>query len=224
MCRLCCQNAVGDKSIAIYNSIDYNGDKKEVIKIITKICHIIVNFFIRKNIFPEEHREVYQYGFELWVSSAIGILIVLAIGIISGRCLESIIFYIVFCFTRLFSGGFHAPTYLLCKITLAAVLLSVLAFDWLLCGIVEYYWYVLYLYSFIIICRFAPVENSNKRLTEHEKVRSKVICIVELMIWLLVMLLLNSLNSKLYHIVVLTLFSVANLMLLGIVYERRKKQ
>ena len=195
-----------------------------MIEIITKFCHIIVNFFIRQKIFPEEQGEIYQYGFELWVSSVIGILTVLMIGIISGRFWESVIFYIVFCFTRLFSGGFHAPTYLLCKIIFATVLLLVLALDWLLCDIVHYYWYILYFYSFIIICRFAPVENSNKKLTEHEKVRSKVICIVELMICPLVMLLLNSLNSELYHIVALTLFSVANLMLLGIFYERSKKQ
>lgn len=193
-----------------------------MIEIITKFCHIIVNFFIRKNIFPEEQRDVYQYGFELWVSSALGILIVLAIGIISGKFWESVIFYIVFCFTRLFSGGFHAPSYLLCKITLAFVLILVLALDWLLYDITEYYWYVLYLYSFIIICRFAPVENHNKELTESEKVRSKVICIAEMMIYPFVMLLFNRLNSGLYHIVALTLFFVANLMLLGIFYERRK--
>lgn len=195
-----------------------------MIEIITKFCHIIVNFFIRKNIFPEEQREIYQYGFELWVSSIIGILIVLAIGIISGRFWESIIFYIVFCFTRLFSGGFHATTYLLCKITFASVLILILVMDWIFCGIVEYYWYLLYLYSFIIVCRFAPVENSNKELTKHEKTRSKVICIVEMMIWLSVMFLFKKLNSDLYHIVALTLFFVANLMLLGILYERRKKQ
>lgn len=204
--------------------INYNDDKKEVIEIITKFCHIIVNFFIRKKIFPEEERDIYQYGFELCVSSVIGILIVLGIGLISGRFWESVIFYIVFCFTRLFSGGFHAPTYLLCKLTFASVFILVLALDWLFCGIVEYYWYVLYLYSFIIICRFAPVENSNKKLTEHDKVRSKVICIVEMMICPFVMLLFYKLNSELYHIVALTLFFVANLMLLGIVYERRKNQ
>lgn len=195
-----------------------------MIEIITKFCHVIVNFFIRKNIFPEEHRDIYQYGFELWVSSALGILIVLAIGIISERFWESVIFYIVFCFTRLFSGGFHAPTYLLCKITFASVLILVLVLDWLFCDIVWYYLYVLYIYSFIIICRFAPVENRNKKLTKHETVRSKVICIVEMMICPLVMLLFNNLNSELYHIVALTLFFVANLMLLGIFYERRKKQ
>ena len=195
-----------------------------MIKIITKFCQIIVNFFIRKNIFSEEQREIYQYGFELWVSSAIGILMVLAIGIISGKFWESVVFYIVFCSIRLFSGGFHAPTYLLCKITLAAVLILVLVLDWLLGGIADYYWSILYLYSLIIVCRFAPVENHNKKLTKHEKVRSKIISIVEMMICPFVMLLFNSLNSELDHIVALTLFFVANLMLLGIIYERRKKE
>lgn len=195
-----------------------------MIEIITKFCHIIVNFFICKNIFPEEQREIYQYGFELWVSSVIGILIVLAIGIISGKFWESIVFYIVFCFTRLFSGGFHAPTYLLCKITFGTVLILVLFLDWLLCNITEFYWYILYFYSLIIVCTFAPVENHNKTLTELEKIRSKVISIVEMVIWLAVMLLFKSFESGLYHIVALTLFFVANLMLIGIFYERRKRQ
>lgn len=195
-----------------------------MIEIITKFCHIIVNFFICKNIFPEEQREIYQYGFELWVSSVIGILIVLAIGIISGKFWESIVFYIVFCFTRLFSGGFHAPTYLLCKITFASVLILVLVLDWLLCGITEFYWYILYFYSLIIVCTFAPVENHNKTLTELEKIRSKVISIVEMVIWLAVMLLFKSFESGLYYIVALTLFFAANLMLIGIFYERRKRQ
>lgn len=195
-----------------------------MIEIITKFCHIIVNFFIRKNIFSEEQRYIYQYGFELCVSSVIGILMVLGIGLISGRFWESIIFYIVFCFTRLFSGGFHAPTYLLCKITFGTVLILVLVLDWLLCNITEFYWYILYFYSLIIVCTFAPVENHNKPLTELEKIRSKVISIVEMVIWLAVMLLFKSFESELYHIVALTLFFVANLMLLGIFCERRKKK
>lgn len=195
-----------------------------MIEIITKLCHIIVDFFIREKIFSEEQRELYQYGFELCLSSMIGIVIVLVIGIISGKLWESAVFYMVFCFTRLFSGGFHAPTYLLCKISFSAVLMSVLVLNWLFCGIEEYYWYTLYLYSLIIVCRFAPVENHNKPLTDREKVRSKIICILEMVIWLAVMLLFKCLNSELYHIVALTLFFVANLMLLGISYERRKKQ
>ena len=195
-----------------------------MIEITEKLCHSIVDFFIKEKIFSEEQRDIYQYGFELCVSSVISIAVVLAIGIISGKFLESVVFYIVFCFTRLFGGGFHAPTYLLCKITFISVLLAVLALDWLLGDIADFYWYILYFYSLIIVCCLAPVENHNKPLTEREKVRNRIFCIIEMVIWLAVMLLLSGIDSKLYHIVALTLFFVANLMPIGKLYERRKMQ
>lgn len=189
---------------------------------IAKLSRIIADFFIRQKVVPEEQREVYEYGFELSISSVIGILIVLAIGLVSNRFWESVVFYTVFCFTRLFTGGFHASTYLRCKITFAGVLVAVLAADWLLKGIESYYWFVLHFYSLIIVCQFAPVENPNKELSERKKVKCKVISIVAMTVWLAVMFLFRVLNSELYHIVALTLFCVANLMLLGIHQERRK--
>lgn len=114
---------------------------------IAKLSRIIADFFIRQKVVPEEQREVYEYGFELSISSVIGILIVLAIGLVSGRFWESVVFYIAFCFTRLFTGGFHAPNHLLCKVTLGGVQLAVLLADWLLKGIESYYWFVLHFYS-----------------------------------------------------------------------------
>ena len=189
---------------------------------ITKLSHIIADFFIRQKVVPEEQREVYEYGFELCISSVIGILIVLAIGLVSGRFWESVVFYIVFCFTRLFTGGYHAPNHLLCKVTFAGALLAVLAADWLLKEIESYYWFILHFYSLIIVCQFAPIENPNKELSERQKVRCKVISIIAMAVWLAVMFLFRYLNSELDHIVALTLFCIANLMLLGIHKGRRK--
>lgn len=84
---------------------------------IAKLSRIIADFFIHQKVVLEEQREVYEYGFELSISSVIGIIIVLSIGLISEKFWESVIFYIVFCFTRLFTGGYHASNHLLCKIT-----------------------------------------------------------------------------------------------------------
>lgn len=191
---------------------------------IAKLSRIIADFFIRQKVVPEEHREVYEYGFELSISSVIGILIILAIGLVSRRFWESIVFYIVFCFTRLFTGGYHAPNHTLCKVTFAGALLAVLAADWLLNEIESYYWFVLHFYSLIIVCQFAPIENPNKEMTDRQKVKCKVISIVAMAVWLAVMFLFRYLNSELDHIVALTLFCVANLMLLGIHKERRKPE
>ncbi len=189
---------------------------------IAKLSQIIADFFIRQKVVPEEQREICEYGFELSISSVIGIIIVLAVGLISGKFWESIVFYIVFCFTRLFTGGFHAPNHLLCKVTFTVALLLVLTADWLLSGIENYYWFILHLYSLVIVCQFAPIENSNKELSERQKVRCKIIAIIAMAVWLAVMFLFRSLDSELDHIVALTLFCVSNLMLLGYYYERRK--
>lgn len=190
-------------------------------QMIAKLSHIIADFFIRQKVVPEEQREVYEYGFELSISSVIGILIVLAIGFISRRFWESVVFYMVFCFTRLFTGGYHAPNHLLCKIIFTGALLAVLVTDWLLKEIESYYWFVLHFYSLVVVCWLAPIENANKELTKRQKVKCKVIAIIAMAVWLAVMFLFRYLNSELDHIVALTLFSVANLMLLGNHIERR---
>lgn len=142
---------------------------------LTNLCQIIVDFFIKEDIVSEEQRDVYQYGVELSISTLIGLFIVLAIGVLSRRFTESVIFYIVFCLTRAFCGGFHAHSHLLCKVTFICILILVLIMDLVLDNIEIYYWFVLYLYSLIIVCAFAPVENPNKELTSYDKKRCKII-------------------------------------------------
>lgn len=188
---------------------------------ITKLCHVIADFFIKENIIDEDQREIYKYGFELIISSIIGILIVVLIGVVSGNLLQCIIFYVVFCFTRLFCGGYHASSHLLCKLSFTAVLLMVINLNWLLKEIPNYYWFVLYLYCFIIMCCFSPIENPNKPLTYEQQKRGRRISIIEMLIWFAVICILHKFECELYHIIVLTLFFVATLMLLALFIKWR---
>lgn len=64
---------------------------------LTKLSQIIVDFFVKEDVVSEEQREIYQYGIELSVSTLMGLFIVLAIGVLSRRFTECVIFYIVFC-------------------------------------------------------------------------------------------------------------------------------
>ena len=189
---------------------------------LTKLSQIIVDFFVKEDVVSEEQLEIYQYGIELSVSTLMGLFIVLAIGVLSRRFTESVIFYIVFCLTRAFCGGFHAHSHLLCKVTFICVLILVLVMDLVLYNIEIYYWFVLYLYSLTLVCAFAPVENPNKRLTSYDKKRCEIISIIFMVVWLVAMILFYSFGSELYHIVALTLFFVANLMLLGKYNKRRE--
>ncbi len=191
---------------------------------LTNLCYVIVDLFIRGNIVSEEQREIYQYGVELVISSLIGLFLILVIGLLSGNFIESVIFYTVFCSTRMFCGGFHAHSHLLCKATFVGAFILVIVIDLVLNNIESFYWFIIYIYCLIIVCAFAPVENSNKTLTTNDVKRCKSISFILMMIWLTVMFLLYIFGSELYHIVALTLFFIANLMLLGKQSEGRKSR
>lgn len=191
---------------------------------LTNLCYVIVDLFIRENIVSEEQREIYQYGVELVISSLIGLFLILVIGLLSGNFIESVIFYTVFCSTRMFCGGFHAHSHLLCKATFVGAFILVIVIDLVLNNIESFYWFIIYIYCLIIVCAFAPVENSNKTLTTNDVKRCKSISFILMMIWLTVMFLLYIFGSELYHIVALTLFFIANLMLLGKQSEVRKSR
>ena len=190
---------------------------------ITKLCHVIATFLINEKIIDDDHKEIYEYGLELCVSTLIGVLVTVSLGLLLDTLLETLTFYIVFCFTRFFCGGFHARCYFTCKLTFVAILVFVIVSDYLVSGIADYFWFIIYFYSLVIVCGFAPVENPNKTLTKQEKHRSKIISITEMGIWFVVMCIMYIVDCNLYHIVALTLFFVATLMLLGIYCERRAK-
>ena len=188
---------------------------------IAKLSRIIADFFIRRKVITEEQREAYEYGFELGISALIEIIITLAIGLISRMFWESVVFYIVFSFTRLFTGGFYAPKCYLDKLLFAAIMMIAMIADWLLQQIEDYYWFVLHFYSLVIVCEFAPINDPGMELSRCERARLKVISIIIMTVWLAVMLLFRHLNSELDHIVALGLFCVSNLMLLEIYYRRK---
>ena len=62
--------------------------------------------------------DVYVYGIELTLSSLAGMLVVLFMGLISGFLIESIIFMISLSIIRIYSGGYHARSYLKCNLLL----------------------------------------------------------------------------------------------------------
>lgn len=70
--------------------------------------------------------DVYIYGFELLVSSVIETISLLLIGLLTGKLIDTIIFIISFSSIRVFSGGYHANSYLKCFIVTVAYYLLVL--------------------------------------------------------------------------------------------------
>ena len=123
----------------------------------------------RKIIKPELH-EVYVYGTELVLSFIFTVLAVLIAGLIAGHIISSLVFLTVFILLRRFTGGYHANSYLKCKLVTVSVFLGSL----LASAMIDVNWWmfvILTIVGNIIIHYFAPVENVNKPLDDGEKKR-----------------------------------------------------
>lgn len=145
-------------------------------------------FFDEKDQYP---KEVYIYGIELTISSALGSLTILLIGVISGYIIESFIFMTGLTSVRIFTGGYHADTYLKCNIvTLIAAVFSVISY-WLIREFVMYSVTEVILSAagsalLITIYLFCPVANKNKPVPEEDKKKLKVISLAIVLIGMVV--------------------------------------
>lgn len=91
-----------------------------MIKIITFLGKSISHFYAKK-VIAEQEVEVYQYGFEILISTTLGLLITMAIGIVLNMFFVSILYYVIFVMVRQWTGGYHADSYLKCNITFAGI-------------------------------------------------------------------------------------------------------
>lgn len=80
----------------------------------TRIIQKTVNYWISEEIVDNLDRDIYEYGFELILSSAINIFVILITGIFVGRLFESIVLLSVVIPLQSCGGGFHAKTHLRC--------------------------------------------------------------------------------------------------------------
>ena len=193
---------------------------------ITTMSRKIADFLVREKTIEKEYLEVYVYGIELCLSSIISILLLIFTSIILNRVIEGFLFYIIFCVTRLFCGGYHAKSYAGCKMVFLTALVVVLILNEMPQEIFSNLWLILWSYYALVVLGFAPVENENKPLEETEKKKYKIISILLSFFWLALEGLLYVLHSKYLRIIPITLALIATVMLWEInkkILERRGK-
>ncbi len=167
--------------------------------------------------------EVYIYGFETAISSVLNLVLVLCCGIAIGNILASIIYLFVFIFFRLFTGGYHATSYLRRNITIAVSFLLAYALYRTLTGlntdikILE----AILLADALPIILFAPVKNTRKELTP-DKIRK--FWMLSIVIYICLSGL--SLTAVLFEIkygtlMIVTLSTVSVMILMEIFMQRR---
>lgn len=178
-------------------------------KVATKICRN----FAKQGIIPKEYEEVYAYGLELVLSFIFSTLAILFIGILLNALDIAIIFLTVFIALRRFTGGYHAPTYLRCKLTTIGIYIAVT----ILCtylNIPLFAYLPLLMLGLYIILRYGPIENIYKPLTPDKKKRNKYIAICMFLMLSLSGSVIHLLNQKLSNAIYYTLGLVVVLMII----------
>lgn len=188
-------------------------------KLASKLTEFICS---HKKITPDT-AEIYTYGFEIAISSALNFILVLCCGIVLGDILASIIYLFVFIFLRLFTGGYHATTYLRCNITMIiSFLLTYTLYRTLIwlnadIRILE----AILLADAVPIILFAPVKNPHKELTPNKIKKFRVLSIV-----IYICLSGLSMTAVLFEIkygtlMIVTLTAVSVMILVEIFMQRR---
>lgn len=187
---------------------------------ISFLSNFIALFLYKKKIIDEKRLPVCTYGFEIIVSTIIGFLLVLTVGIILEKFMESVLFYCLFVGVRLFTGGYHADTHLKCKMTLLICCLFVLVTSKYLKLSIELQCLLLLLYL-IAVFLFSPVEHINAPLTTDEKARNRKISIIMAIALTIISLTGCSYFPKISFVSSLTLVVIAILIIIPKIQERR---
>jgi accessory gene regulator B len=157
----------------------------------SKLATMICRNLLSEGAIEEEYIDVYIYGLELVLSFIFSIIVILLAGILLNALYIALIFLTVFIALRRFTGGYHAPTYLRCKLTTIGIYITVtILCTYLTIPLLAYI--PLLMLGLYIILRYGPIENIYKPLTPDTKKRNKYIAV-----W---MFLLLSLSGSVIHL------------------------
>ena len=179
-------------------------------------------FLCKEGIIQKELIDIYIYGFELIFSSCLAICLVLTLGFILNCFIESILFLICIITLRLYTGGYHANTYVGCNMLLIGSFLLCICM-YTVIEELKVIWLVhiiLMLINFIITFLFLPTDNKNKVLTKKEKLKCKKISFLILLFYCIIALVMAANNISLGFFVLVVLEFLFGTILIELIRRR----
>lgn len=182
----------------------------------------ITSFLICNEIIKEKEYDLYLYAFETLIAFVINIIVILVVGCIFDRFLETILFLVFYCPIRQFSGGYHAENYKRCLLVFISLYICNIYFLNILIlkelnSIIIFFMIISYIG--IYIC--APLEHrynplSKKEIYNYKKIVMYLISVVSLISTI-------GINIDLIHDCSVYLASVIILIFIMIVFGLIKK-
>lgn len=160
--------------------------------LIPTIARKMSSFFIRYSVINKEDSELYDYCFEVLISTVINFLFIITASVILGTVYKTCFYLLGFIPLRRYAGGYHAKTHFRCFLTLAgsySLFLAVLAI--IPSSAITYIIPIIQLFSFLAIWFWAPVGNKNNPISIKSKSifqhKSRVAIFTDCFILLIVM-------------------------------------
>lgn len=171
--------------------------------------------------------DIYIYGIELTLSSLLGAVIILILGLFSGLLVESIIFMISLSLLRVFTGGYHASTYLRCNsVLIISYIFVAFSYRYYLTNLTEYTYLIasiIFLILFSIVAIFTPVKTERKDISGQDRHKFKILSLVIAFIYLLLFVLFYGILGVKQVIVILpTMVVVGISILVEIIFNERR--
>ena len=158
--------------------------------------------------------EIYKYGFELLISSLIGISLILIIGFLSNTFSDSLVFLVCFILLRQCTGGYHSRTYLSCNLSFITVYLILIYYrNYIAFSYEELF--IIVITSIVIIFILAPMEHKNKKMNIEQKSFHKFTSRIISFVLMLLTLVLYFLKNPIYLVLSYVLISTSVLLLMG---------
>lgn len=169
-------------------------------------------------IITEEVFDIYVYGLELLLSFFFSSSVIVLIGAILGRVIETLVFLLVFVLLRSFTGGYHANSYLMCSIvTFSTYGVVLLLSELLALPLIAYI--LLAIFGGVMVLAFVPIEHPNKRISDSQKKKYKIVSFILFLTFVALGILLCCANVSLSRIIFFTI--MADLILLFVKTKKK---
>lgn len=146
---------------------------------ITKLAENLSTSFCCHGIIEKEEIPSCQYGLEIIISTVISFTVIIGVSGLFKNFLIAVIYLVALVPLRMYTGGYHANTYLTCNIIFAIIfVINILLFELIYKMGLENAFFVATLWSFIPVVLYAPIENKNKIINRLKHKRFKKISLV----------------------------------------------
>ena len=184
------------------------------------IARRLTDYILSKNVIKSENYNIYVYGFQTALETAICFMTGFIIALLLRGIPEFLFFSFFFLLMRSYSGGLHLKTFRACFITSCLLLAACI----LAAKYIHLHYGVslaIFLAAVLVIVATGPVDHPNKKIDEHDNVRYKLRSNVILVIGILTAIFLFATkNSHFLELEAITFVIVAVTGLLGKRYNK----